>query len=138
MIVTRLHRVHKNANYDPAYVKAQRHKLEPHRIKKKSFATKYAEIGMGEQKNSSFNINTFEMLGIWDPFPLENYSGQPEYRQPAHDVDLVYSHMRLAKKMCSPLCVYIPTKEIMFKIQRACIGVKKAEELWYHIDAEDN
>ncbi len=75
---------------------------------------------MEKQKNSSFNINTFEILGIWDPFPEENFTGQPEYILPEYeisdDIDLVYSHMRLAKHMCSPSCLYIPTKEMMFKI----------------------
>ena len=75
---------------------------------------------MNDQKNSSFNINTFEILGILDPFPRENFSGQPEYILPEYeksdDIDPVYSHMRLAKHMNSPLCVYIPSKEMMFKI----------------------
>ena len=30
----------------------------------------------------------------------------------------------------SPHCIYIPCKEIMLKIMRACINVKESHQLW--------
>ena len=30
----------------------------------------------------------------------------------------------------SPLLIYIPKKEVMFKMMRACIGVKCTSDLW--------
>ena len=43
--------------------------------------------------------------------------------------DMVYGPTRYIKGF-SPYCIYIPTKEIMVKIMRACVGVKDPKELW--------
>lgn len=34
--------------------------------------------------------------------------------------------------------IYIPKKEIMLKMMRACIAVKKPEDLWINQDVEDD
>jgi len=35
-----------------------------------------------------------------------------------------------------PRIVFIPNKNIMFSIMRHCIGVQKAEDLWFVLDKE--
>ena len=30
----------------------------------------------------------------------------------------------------SPMCVYIPTNDILFKLMRATIGVDKVQDIW--------
>jgi hypothetical protein len=40
--------------------------------------------------------------------------------------DLIYHEDRYFKNM-SPLCTYIPSKEFLFKMMRACVGCENAE-----------
>ncbi len=44
--------------------------------------------------------------------------------------DLVYDDCRLIKGFI-PWALYIPRREIMFKMMRACVGVKEKAQLWY-------
>lgn len=34
----------------------------------------------------------------------------------------------------SPMQIYIPNKVVMFKIMRACIGIRQFDDLWYYKD----
>jgi hypothetical protein len=49
--------------------------------------------------------------------------------------DWVYPESRLVKGL-SPYAIYIPNKEIMLKMMRACIQVKSPEDLWFNTDAD--
>ena len=79
---------------------------------------------------TSFNVNCFLQLGIDDPFPEddEKYEGSLDdvdpsiFQLPKTPTDLVYQQGRFIEGF-SPYCVYIPRKEIMFKIMRACMLV---------------
>ena len=44
-------------------------------------------------------------------------------------VNLVY-HINRYIEDCSPMCVYIPSNEVMFKMMRACLEVKEIKDLW--------
>ena len=35
----------------------------------------------------------------------------------------------------SPTCIYLPTRQLLFKMMRACIGVEEPEELWIYNSA---
>jgi hypothetical protein len=48
---------------------------------------------------------------------------------PSETMDLVYLESRYFPES-SPLCIYIPKKEVMLKIMRACIGAKKTSDFW--------
>ena len=48
---------------------------------------------------------------------------------PSQTMDLVYLKSRYYEKS-SPLCIYIPKKEVMLKIMRASIGAKKPSDFW--------
>ena len=45
--------------------------------------------------------------------------------------DLIYMPNRY-DEVHSPLCVYIPSKALLFKMVRACLGCKSVEDLWIY------
>jgi len=48
---------------------------------------------------------------------------------PCRIEDRVYPDSRYTEGN-SPYCIYIPVKEVMLKLMRACIKVKNIDELW--------
>ena len=48
-----------------------------------------------------------------------------------HSHDLVY-RKGIIGTTYSPPCIYLPTRNVMFKLMRACIGVKYAGDLWFN------
>ena len=81
-----------------------------------------------------FNINNLETIGLPDPFPYEEKNIIAEGRLPLPDsktgvIPNVYRPHRYMKGN-SPYCVYIPNKDIMFKLMRACLKVDEVEDLW--------
>ena len=72
-------------------------------------------------------INSFQTIGWPDPFPndCKNVTGSMEDGSnlviPSQTMDLVYLKSRYYEES-SPLCIYIPKKEVMLKIMRASIG----------------
>ena len=88
-----------------------------------------------------FFINSFSIIGWSDPFPnddefikgsLDDGDGMS---MPKYFTDLVYNESRYIEGF-SPYCIYIPKKEIMVKIMRACIAVKCPHDLWIHQELE--
>ena len=68
-------------------------------------------------------INNLAYIGLPDPYPTEETpSNFPKYGYP--------SERYVQGK--SPSCVYIPTKLVMIKLMRACIGVKNPKQLWFY------
>lgn len=41
-------------------------------------------------------------------------------------------HLKRYHEDCSPMCVYIPSNDVLFKLMRATIGVTSAEEMWMY------
>jgi len=71
-----------------------------------------------------------------DPFPHDdlNIIGSvddtpDDLKLPSTIYDRVYPDTRYTPGN-SPYCIYIPCKEVMLKLMRACIKVKHAEHLW--------
>ena len=54
-----------------------------------------------------------------------------DFKIPEKVTDMVYSESRMKHPECSPMCVYIPNRQIMFKLIRACTGVRTVGELWF-------
>jgi len=84
----------------------------------------------------SYNMNSFLQMGLEDPFPSDDLTiigsyDDDDYKIPACVHDNVYSDCRYYES-CSPLCIYIPRKELMFKLMRACVEVKQTNELWFN------
>ena len=69
-------------------------------------------------------INSLEVIGWRDPF-------DPEKEFPFKGVsDDVYAETRYRPEY-SPLSIYIPNNELMFKLMRACIAVRNPTDLWF-------
>ena len=80
-------------------------------------------------------INSFASLGLSDPYPHDDefitgsLDDGESMKMPEKVDDLVYPESRLIPEY-SPFCIYIPKKEIMLKLMRSTIMVKKKEDLW--------
>ena len=83
------------------------------------------------------NISSFEQIACFDPYPNESMGKGTNFDIPTDDLDFVYSDSRYRKDN-SPNCIYIPSRRLMLKIMRACIGVTKEEDLWYQYEGKRN
>ena len=95
----------------------------------KKFAFK--KYGLFDATDLANRINTFKCLGYKDPFPNES-KFESDWRPPASSDDLVYDHSRLKNDTIPPFLIYLPRKELMFKLMRACISVKHEHQLWFN------
>lgn len=127
-------------------------------IEKGGFSqTKKNMISYGlKQENTQHTINNFHQLGWFDPFPQSLPKGTKvevkinqdtikqfkkktfksnikRFKKDAFFTDgsLIYNRKRNLEEL-SPMCVYIPSKELMFKMMRACIGCEKPQDLWIY------
>ena len=89
-----------------------------------------------DERLSNFLINRFWTVGFSDPFPDDdkNIIGSvddvpDDLHTPSKVTDRIYPDSRYTPGN-SPYCIYIPCKEVMLKLMRACIKVKNSEELW--------
>lgn len=85
---------------------------------------------------ATYLINRFWTVGFSDPYPDDdkNIIGSvddtpDDIKTPSQITDRVYPESRYTPGN-SPYCIYIPNKEVMLKLMRACIKVKKIEDLW--------
>ena len=84
-------------------------------------------------------INSFTQVGLEDPFPNDDEyiegsldDVDPEvYRVPTKPEDTVYGESRFIEGF-GPYCLYIPRKEIMLKLMRACVNCKEPSDLWFN------
>ena len=89
-----------------------------------------------DDRAASFLINRFWTVGFADPYPDDdlNIIGSvddipKDFHSPCRVGDRVYPDSRYSDGN-SPYCIYIPCKEVMLKLMRACIKVKTPEDLW--------
>ena len=83
-------------------------------------------------------IDSLYRIGMADPFPNNpnliitcNDDLPAEEKMVTEVGQNVYGETRYIKGF-SPYCIYIPTKDVMFKLMRACVGVKHVEDLWFN------
>ena len=57
---------------------------------------------------------------------------ETDFAVPQTQEDLVYRSDRYVETY-TPHVIYYPSKLLLFKLMRACIGVKKEEDLWFWI-----
>jgi len=72
-------------------------------------------------------------VGLIDPFPEEEVAIESPGELPK-EVDGVLPDVYADTRYVygnSPYCLYIPNRDIMFKLMRACVKVEDAEELWF-------
>ena len=87
------------------------------------------------QKSAYFRTNKIdiEKLKFYRALPegsKKKYKKPSKAKTPAK-VDLTYTIDRYVEEN-SPVCVYIPSKLMMFKMMKACIGCHQPEDLWIH------
>ena len=81
---------------------------------------------------SDFLISSCDAVGIADPFPGDlSATCHSNFAIPQSALDFVYPKTRLSEQR-SPLTIYLPTKEVMLKLMRACIGVQAIDQLWFN------
>lgn len=74
------------------------------------------------------------MIGWSDPFPdddkvlIGSIDDEKFHLATQHD-EWVYPEYKYSFGQC-PMLIYIPKKEIMLKMMRACIAIKRPHELW--------
>jgi len=110
-----------------------------------SFFTKYLEYFSPQGVEQPFLVNSFQSIGWQDPFPNEERSDFDDMQDdqtsnikfPSLDAvnEDVYPGFRYLQDT-SPYCLYIPNKEVMFKMMRACIKVLNPEDLWISSKAD--
>ena len=101
-----------------------------------NFLVKYE---VADRKFEPFFINGFKQIGLSDPFPDDQVNLKESLKSeeapfislPSTNSVSVYPASRMIKSN-SPFCIYIPRKEVMFKLMRACINVKFEHELWFN------
>ena len=90
-----------------------------------------------DEAPKDFIVNSFERIAWADPFPHDKDSNtrlidlkrnseiinDPEYEQ-------VYPDEKMFSRETNPMPIYIPSKSVMFKMMRSCIGVKSPKDLW--------
>lgn len=76
----------------------------------------------------SYNIWSFEQIGLFDPFPQELMDSK--YEVPRTADNLVYAAHKYQEDD-SPNTLYFPSKLLLFKIMKACIDVEEEKDLWF-------
>ena len=90
----------------------------------------YEKYEMNVEQPLSNNINSFEQIAWIDPYPQETDVTDDLFKVPLYTEDLIYEHGRYHEEY-QPLMIYIPRKDVMMKLMRACIGIKNERELWF-------
>ena len=75
------------------------------------------------------DLNSYEHDS--DNNKLETESDKKRYYNKHNSHNLIYKKRCLAKKD-SPECIYLPSKECIFKMMRACIGIFSIKDLWFN------
>ena len=88
---------------------------------------------MRDNNEEVFFINDFKGIGWADPFPEDDKKGKQQavMELPKDPRKLVYDKTRYSA-VNSPYVIYYPSKDIMVKLMRACLGVTQVEDLWIH------
>lgn len=104
-----------------------------------------------DRRKKQFLINSFSQIGWTDPFEEEGDLGdlavlsdtgsaenspQTECIRFPTDADQDVYPQSYYRPGQSPSCVYIPSREIMFKMMRACIGIQEEDDLWINNDVD--
>lgn len=78
---------------------------------------------------ASYMINRFFTIGFADPYPDDDKNiigsvddAPDDIKPPCHPSHRVYPDQRYIEGK-SPNCIFLPCKEVMLKLMRACIKV---------------
>ena len=90
---------------------------------------------MADHVSKTWLVNDWEDIGVSDPFPHEESTNNISFAMPETPENFVYAEERLQKEI-SPYCIFVPRKEVMWKMMRACIGCKETSDLWIFQDED--
>ena len=101
--------------------------LDPDRVTGKIVTARAAELPFQFYVNfhevmvpcTQFQISCCDQIQLFDPFPQETTM----FRAPRSRQDLVYHPSRFSKT-APPSCIFFPSRRLMFKFMRACVGVR--------------
>ena len=80
------------------------------------------------------NITTFESIGMPDPYPNEDAEDEEhQFLMPEGPRDLVYEQDAYTPDRC-PKPRHLPSRTILLKLMRACIGVTDVDKLWCYVE----
>lgn len=74
-----------------------------------------------EPEHSSCNIHTFSEIGWLDPLPIDSIENLTVFVEKSKTSFIEAKEKRL---------LYLPSRAVMIKIMRACIGVRDPNLLW--------
>jgi hypothetical protein len=80
-------------------------------------------------KPNSWNINSFKSIGWPDPFPDDYSSIEGGYLKDRFK--FVYQDHRYTPDH-SPFMIYIPSRHVMVKLMRSCLGIQSLDEFWIY------
>ena len=89
------------------------------------------KLGIDKPEYKPYLINSFWGMGWSDPFPDEHSSIEPELADMIMEGKLIYNESRYEYDR-SIVIIYLPSKLVMLKMMRACIGVDRKEMLWVY------
>lgn len=77
---------------------------------------------------------SFESLGLLDPFPDENSNLVDDSVLDTNDQIKMESQVYPASRFTSqsPRCIFIPSKQVMLKLIKACMGCESPNDLWFN------
>ena len=96
------------------------------------------------EEHTTHRVTSFNQVGIEDPFPAEPYEFEEAINEICYEPTiqpdteklrwstLIVDESRMNMDHCSPYCLYIPSRQILLKLMRACIDVKIESDLWFN------
>ena len=83
---------------------------------------------------------TFWSIGMADPFPDETTMMDSENQILGNEEftadNLIYPEYKYRKDEC-PACIYVPSRPLLLKILRACMGCSSSKDLWFNKKSND-
>ena len=84
-------------------------------------------LGIAKPQSKPWLVNSFWNIGWPDPFPDDHSSIDREFLM---DRDTPVYHESRYNSQSSPIAVWIPSKLVLIKMMRACMGCENEEDLW--------
>ena len=70
-------------------------------------------------------------IGMTDPLPQEASHGQNTFCEFETQNQFVYPPERLKNEPGPPRCIYLPSRELLWKMMRSAIDITDADDLWF-------
>jgi len=88
-----------------------------------------------KSENKSYSINFFEEIGWFDPFPANSFLTDVYDESELTGLDITENIYPASRTCCPnhyPSAIYLPKRELMFAMMRACVGVDSQKDLFFN------